>query len=70
MIEPPPFAAMRGAIAAVRKNGAFTLTSNVTSNASSAVCSVGPPASDTRVVHQHVDLARGLGEASYILEAR
>jgi hypothetical protein len=43
MIEPPPLIAMRGAIAAVRKNGAFTLTSKVRSNAASVVWSVGPP---------------------------
>ncbi len=41
-IEPPPLAAMRGAIAAVRKKIALTFTSNVTSKSSSVISSVGP----------------------------
>jgi hypothetical protein len=41
-IAPPPLAAIRGAKEPVRKNGAFTLTANVVSNAELSTSCVAP----------------------------
>src|SRR2546422_10179497 len=43
MIVPPPRSTIRGAIAAVSRNGALTLTANVSSKAASGSSCVGPP---------------------------
>jgi len=65
MIAPPPRATIFGAIAAVSRNGALTLTAKVSSNAASESSVRRPGWKDAGVVDENVYLGGALGKCAH-----
>jgi hypothetical protein len=67
MIVPPPRPTIFGAIAAVNRNGALTLTANVSSKVASGKVVSWPAGEDAGVVDEDVDVGGALGECTDVV---